>query len=155
MLVLGDIPRKFGLSISLLERLHQTYSTSDLFKNAAKSHSDTLLNNYRCHRALLSLPSYLFYDSALLTKAESNAQLHPKAGFPLHFVCSSLESIKCEVRDNIYESEAEIVLEEVAKYVSEWPREWGGKDLTSICVMTATADQVSVTKNSKFKLIIL
>ena len=127
-----------------MERLHQTYNLSDRLKNAANSHSATLLNNYRCHRALLSLPSYLFYDSALLSKAESNAQLHPKAEFPLHFICSSLESIKCGVQDNSYESEAEILLDEVMSYVSEWPREWGKKDLSSICIMTATADQVSM-----------
>ena len=144
MLVLGEKPRKYGLSLSLLERLHQTYNSSDRLKNASHSHSATLLNNYRCHRALLSLPSYLFYDSALLTKAESNAQLHPKAGFPLHFICSSLESIKCEVQDNSYVNEAEILVEEVVNYVSEWPREWGNKDLSSICIMTATADQVSM-----------
>ena len=145
MLVLGEKPRKFGLSLSLLERLHHTYNSSDHLKDAANSHSATLLTNYRCHRALLSLPSYLFYDSVLLTKAESNAQLHPKAEFPLHFICSSLESISCEVQDNSYESEAEILLEEVVNYVSEWPREWGEKDLTSVCIMTATADQVSMT----------
>ena len=146
LLVLGDEARDNGLKLSLLERLHGIYNSSPL-KHYSETHCATLLNNYRCHGALLSLPSYLFYNSALVTKAQSNAQLHPMCSeFPLHFICSSLNDEMLEVKEGTNEMEAEILLGEVMKYCSSWPvYEWGGRvNLSSVCIMTATSNQVSL-----------
>ena len=146
LLVLGTEARENGLKTSLLERLHDIYNSSPL-KTYSETHCATLLNNYRCHRALLSLPSYLFYNSALVTKAQSNTQLHPMcSGFPLHFICSSLDDKVLEVKEGTNETEAEILLDDVTKYISSWPvHEWGSHvDLSSVCIMTATSNQVSL-----------
>ena len=144
LLVLGDEARDNGLKVSLLERLHAIYnsSPSDFL---SETYCATLLNNYRCHRALLSLPSYLFYNSSLVAMPQSDAQLHPMCSdFPLHFICSSLNDEVLEVKEGINNMEAEILLDEVVKYVSSWPvHEWGCPDLSSLCIMTATSDQVS------------
>ena len=145
LLVLGDEARDNGLKLSLLERLHGIYN-SPPFKHYSETHCATLLNNYRCHGALLSLPSYLFYNSALVTKAQSSAQLHPMcADFPLHFICSSLDDEILEVKEGTNELEAEILLSEVTKYISSWPVEWGCHvNLSSVCIITATTNQVSL-----------
>ena len=142
MLVLGDIPREHGLKLSLLERLHQRYRDEKLAEFSMK-HTASLLTNYRCHHALLSLPSYLFYDSALITAAKSATCLHPKARFPLHFICSSLADDIWEIRDSKNELEASLLLKEALKYIDEWPTlELEDKDLQNICIMAATANQV-------------
>ena len=142
MLVLGDEAREHGLKLSLLERLHQKYRDEKLAEFSMK-HTASLLTNYRCHHALLSLPSYLFYDSALVTAAKSATCLHPKAGFPLHFICSSLADDIKKIKDSKNELEASLLLKEVLKYIDEWPTlEWEDKDPQKVCIMAATANQV-------------
>ena len=142
MLVLGDKAIENGLSVSLLERLQKTY-TNEKFLEFSSKHSASLITNFRCHHALLSLPSNLFYDSALISSAKSATQLHPKANFPLHFICSSLADDVLEIVESKHELEATLLLMEALKYVSEWPTlEWGEKHLQKICIITATADQV-------------
>ena len=140
VLVLGEKAREYGLKLSLLERLHRQYSKFE----ASKLHCITLSTNFRCHHALLSLPSYLFYGSTLLTAAEATTQLHPDAGYPIHFICSSIDNNILQIKDSINETEANFVLSEVRKYVEDWPEvEWGPKNLEDICVVAATANQVS------------
>ncbi|XP_019856644.1 PREDICTED: uncharacterized protein LOC109585133 [Amphimedon queenslandica] len=139
LLVLGELAIKNGLSLSLLERLYTVYNDERLI-DASLVHSATLLTNFRCHHALLSLPSYLFYDSSLITAAEAVTHLHPEAKYPLHFICSNLTEEK-EIRANSNEFEVIKLLEELSKYVKSWPNEWGKKDLSKICVMTTTAHQ--------------
>ena len=140
---MGDTAIKHGLNVSLLERLHLKYSQKTFYQ-FSKTHCATLLTNYRCHHALLSLPSYLFYQSALITVAEASASLHPKAKYPVHFLCSNLNN-ETEVTESINMIEIELLLQEVLKYVNDWPTtEWGDKDLSKICVMATTANQVRV-----------
>ena len=140
---MGDIAIKHGLSISLLERLHLKYSQKTLYQ-FSETHCATLLTNFRCHHALLSLPSYLFYQSALITVAEASASLHPKAKYPVHFICSNLSN-ETKVAECINVTEIDLLLQEVLKYVNDWPAtEWGEKDLSKICVMATTANQVYV-----------
>ena len=142
MLVLGDMARENGLNLSLLERLHQIYRDEKLAESSMK-HTASLLTNYRCHHALLSLPSYLFYDSALITAAKSATCLHPKTRFPLHFICSSLADDIWEIRDSKNDLEASLLLKEALKYINEWPTlEWEDKNLQKVCIMAATANQV-------------
>ena len=124
--------------MSLLERLHKQYKRIP----CAETHCATLLNNYRCHKVLLSLPSYLFYNSALVTKAEKDAQLHPIDKTPLHFICSDLDDSTIEVVKSNNHKELQMLLDTAVKYTSPWPDEWGPKDLSTICIMTATGNQV-------------
>ena len=148
MLVLGELAIKNGLSQSLLERLYTVYNDERL-TDASSVHSATLLTNFRCHHAILSLPSYLFYDSALITAAEAVTHLHPQAKYPLHFICSELSEAK-EVHTNTNQFEVTLLLQEISKYINvkSWPNQWGEMDLSKICVMTTTAHQAS--QNSIF-----
>ena len=140
--VLGEKARENGLKYSLLERLYTIYSKEELVE-ASQTHCATLLTNFRSHHALLSLPSYLFYSSALMTVAEATTQLHPDAGHPLHFICTSLDQQVLEVSESINRREIELILDEVNKYVDNWPyKEWGEKNLSDICIMATTANQV-------------
>lgn len=142
LLVLGNEAQKHGLKVSLLERLHKRYMEIP----GAQAHCVALLKNYRCHKALLSLPSYLFYNSALVAKADVATHLHPKDHFPLQFICSNLDDSITEVSCSINRKEANLLLREVLKYVSDWPEhEWGHKDLSTICIMTATSNQVCIS----------
>ena len=142
ILVLGEMARDNGLKCSLLERLYTLYSTERLEKSS-ETHCATLLTNFRSHHALLSLPSYLFYSSALMTVAKATTQLHPDAGYPLHFICSSLDQQVLEVSESSNRREIELVLDEVKKYVDNWAyEEWGEKNLSDICIMATTANQV-------------
>ena len=142
LLVLGNEARENGLKDSLLERLHQMYTTNHLYP-AAQKHCATLLTNYRAHNALLSLPSYLFYNSTLVTAADANHQLHPAAAYPLYFVCSEFDSSITAVSESKNLLEADILLEELVKYVSNWPIEWGLEDLSTVGIIATTPDQVS------------
>ena len=92
-------------------------------------HRATLLTNYRCSHALLSLPSYLFYNSALVTEAKSS---HSKA---LHFICSSLGNDSLEVA--VSQNEADDLLEYLEKY-----QQTHGWEPRSVCIMAATGNQV-------------
>lgn len=140
MLVLGEAAIKNGLGQSLLERLHTAYNDESL-ADASTTHCATLLTNFRCHHAILSLPSYLFYDSSLITAAEAVTHLHPQATYPLYFICSDLSNRK-EVHDNKFE--VTLLLQKMDKFVQNWPKEWGIKDLSKICMMTTTSHQVSL-----------
>ena len=142
MLVLGEDPLKYGLGQSLLERLHNLYSTQT--HTNAEHHCATLIHNYRCHHSLLALPSYLFYHSALIANRDPSKQalLHPKTSYALHFICSSLDDTIVEVQDSTNREEAVLLLEAAAKYIKKWPPEWGNRKMKTVCVMATTANQV-------------
>ena len=57
--MLGKVPRENGLADSLLVRLRNLYSSLGA---ASQAHQSELLINYRCHPAIVRLPSRLFYD---------------------------------------------------------------------------------------------
>ena len=143
ILVLGEKARENGLKCSLLERLYTIYSNEELLE-ASQTHCATLLTNFRSHHALLSLPSYLFYSSALMTVAEATTQLHLDAGYPLHFICSSLDQEVLEVGSS-NKAETYLILNEVLKFVRSWPEKaWGETNLNDICIIATTANQVYV-----------
>ena len=132
--------REYGLKMSILERLHEAYTSPELYEHS-KLHRMTLLINYRCHHGLLSLPSYLFYESALYTKAEASMFTHPSAG-SLNFICSSLNNEVKIIKESSNNLEATLVLDEVLKYMKNMPPECS---IENICVMAATANQVIKT----------
>ena len=87
-----------GLDISLLERLiTRPLYCRDEHKFADHGCYDPLLvtkliNNYRSHPSLLSLPSAIFYDAELkefgdkkITESLCEWEMLPKKGFPLLF----------------------------------------------------------------------
>ena len=127
------------MKCSLLERLQALYSNED----APSTHCATLLTNFRSHHSLLSLASYLFYGSTLVTAAEAVFHLHPDSKHPLHFVCSGLDEFT-EVNDSKDLLEAELILKVAEKYIKNWPIEWGNENSKDICVMAATACQVFI-----------
>lgn len=135
MLVLGDEARDNGLKLSLLERLQMEY---EKIGESAKEYLLTLSTNYRCHKSILAIPNQLFY-SGLTSKAQK-ADPHPKALYPLLFICSNLTSDACSP-----DIEASVLLEQVNLFVQHWPsnnRSWGNYDLKKIAIVTSTYPQV-------------
>ena len=144
--MLGSDPQQYGLHQSLLERLYTLYDCQQ--STVIDNHRASLIINYRCHRSLLALPSYLFYNSALITNniAEKQAHLHPDTTFSLQFICSSLDEKIFTVDESTNRQEAVFLLDATAKFVNNWPSEWGRKDLSKVCIMAATANQVCFPK---------
>lgn len=79
-----------GLGISYLERLFER----DLYRNEVEGFVTKLVRNYRCHQAILDLPSKLFYSGELLACKEEDCDLQqmitglrllPNEGFPVLF----------------------------------------------------------------------
>lgn len=134
MLVLGDEAHNSGLKLSLIERLQIEY---EKISGPANDYSLTLSTNYRCHKDILAIPHQLFYKG--LKSKPLKAVLHPKAPYPLIFVCSSLTSNMCTA-----EVEARILLEQVQIFAgNNWPHhEWGEYDPNSVAVVTANRPQV-------------
>ena len=142
MLVLGEEARRHGLSTSLLERLHNHFTEMGQLSSVF-----SLLQNYRSHNSLLSLPSALFYRSTLQCNVP-DAKAHPLAPFPLVFVCSSIEDISSANAVGTDEKEAETLVREVKRYVCKsWPEEWGKRcePPGQVCIMTPSATQVRVS----------
>ncbi|KAJ4827934.1 putative RNA helicase sde3 [Turnera subulata] len=79
----------FGLGKSYLERLFE----SKVYSDEEKGFLTKLVKNYRCHRAILDLPSKLFYNAELLACKEDtsssilgNADFLPNKEFPVLFI---------------------------------------------------------------------
>ena len=137
LLVLGEVAQRYGLATSLLERLHDLYMS---LGEPAQKHVASLLTNHRSQSGILMLPSSLFYGSILQCRTRDKP--HPLAAYPLHFVCTSLKQIKSNSQ-SVSLLEATTLLHNVKKFVDLWPeRMWGEKDLTKVCIMSPSADQV-------------
>ena len=137
LLVLGEEAKTYGLATSLLERLHDQYME---LGEPAEKYMASLLTNYRSQSGILMLPSSLFYGSTLQCRTRDKP--HPLAAYPLHFICTSLKQIKSTSRSED-QLEAVTILNQVKKFVDKWPLKlWGPKDLTKICIMSPSADQV-------------
>ena len=143
LLVLGEEAQDNGLNKSLLERLQNLYKkTPHMSSHCCAS----LLTNYRCHKEIVQFSSSLFYEESLQCQVPDGVA-HPAAPFPLLFVCSSVDESVQLISDDKNENEARIVLEQVSKFVRDWPvyiPEWGKKDLNKICIVTNTRSQVSI-----------
>ena len=134
--VLGEESRKNGLKFSLQERLQQLYTKQG---GLALKHMTSLNTNYRCHERIVQIPNKLFYESKIQA-CPLNALAHPRAEFPLLFVCSSLTTeVDCEF-------EAKLLMKYFEDFMllDNWPTDrWGEKDLRKICLVTASRFQVS------------
>ena len=133
--MLGDEARQSGFKLSLLERLQAEY---EKIGGPARDYLVTLSTNYRCHKDILAIPHALFY-SGLKSKAQK-ADPHPKAPYPLLFICTNLTSNVCSP-----EIEAEVLLSQVNFFIQHWPSDssWGNYELNKIAVVTSTRPQVS------------
>jgi ATP-dependent exoDNAse (exonuclease V) beta subunit len=129
---LGEEARENGLKYSLLERLQDIYEKCG--DNALK-HMVSLNTNYRCHEEIVTIPNKLFYES-MIKICPQNAITHPETEYPLVFVCSSLMP---GVDRNL---EAEVILSEARKFVTNWPENWAEQDLSKIALVTASQTQV-------------
>ena len=131
--MLGEEARENGLKYSLLERLQVLYNKCG---GQALDHIVSLNTNYRCHPDIMKIPNQLFYENKIKPCLEE-VYHHPDAVFPLLFICSSVSS----AADNVME--AQLLLQQVEKFaVHSWPSNWGERDLTQICLVTASRIQV-------------
>ena len=132
-----------GLGVSILKRLYECYQGTEL----VKTHSFTLLTNYRCHPTILTLSSSLFYEHTLLSRSTSKP--HPLAPYPLVFACTSFEDHGLESLPGVDEQEANLIVNKVLEFYDHWMNHWeelqiaAGRVL-SIGVLASTKDQVSV-----------
>ena len=71
---------------------------------------------------------------------------HPEAKFPLVFVCSELTSPSLPTESQVNEPEGKVIIEQLEKYCSGWPKDsWGAKlDPSQICVMSPSRTQVRI-----------
>ena len=138
--MLGKEAQEHGLATSLLERLHNQYIK---LGEVTEKHLASLLTNHRSQSGILMLPSSLFYGSTLQCRTKDKP--HPLASYPLQFICTSLKQAKSSPHSTD-KLEAETLLNQVRRFVNQWPeKQWGRKDLSRICIMSPSADQVCNT----------
>ncbi|XP_041656201.1 putative helicase mov-10-B.2 [Cheilinus undulatus] len=85
--------QKYGMGVSLLERLMKNFSVYQREEGIYNNHFVTkLLHNYRSHPAILEIPNELFYDRELVASADEMLRISycrwphlPKRDFPLIF----------------------------------------------------------------------
>ncbi len=135
LLVLGEEARENGLKYSLLERLLKLYKSQNL-ADFAKYHMFDLNVNYRCHANIMNIPNKLFYSSKIIPMPV-DALSHPRAPFPLIFVCSSLSH---EAEPWL---EARVLLDILEDMViRSWPSSWGPTNLHDVALIAASRTQV-------------
>ena len=140
--VYSHFARDWGLKRSLPERLFDHYYQSE---TQLGCNVEFLTRNYRCHPDILQFPSYNFYGGeegkdGLIACSEEAA--HPRLGPLLFFSVYGVE----EALQNSYinEYEANEVVKRVKELSDDWPVEWGGKDLSTIGVISAYMTQVEL-----------
>lgn len=134
--MLGENAIQYGLADSLVVRLYNHYNNSEELCR----HVFNLLVNYRSHEAIMRLPSNLFYSSTVVSK--SNSKLHPSTCYPLHFVCTSLDDSTFQNISDIDYNEADVVINEAKKYTNPWPKQWGKREKSSVCIVASNRNQV-------------
>ena len=133
LLVLGEEARKYGLKVSLLERLWAHYKT---FGEKSKYLQANLTHNYRCHHLILKFASDMFYKSTV--QPSSVTYTIPTChGFPypLVFVCTGIEEIH-SYDNSVNEKEANILM----KILDQQLRNEGKR--IKVCIMSSSRSQV-------------
>ena len=128
--MLGEGPQRYGLGMSLFERLHSQYKA---FGSIANNYVVSLNCNYRCHADLMELSSSLFYDPPLVSRAD--VKCHPSAPYPLKFICSSFSNVIATNPES--QSEASLILDEVKEVLK-----YGDWDVRDVCIMAPSLNQV-------------
>ena len=114
---LSETARENGLGESLLERLFSHYKeTND--GCMTKTHTSSLLTNYRCHASILMLASSLFYECALLSQNKREA--HPNAPYPLVFLCTSVKKDEFSTCSPENEEEAKLLISKMIEFIQTW-----------------------------------
>ncbi|CAI8034252.1 Probable helicase with zinc finger domain [Geodia barretti] len=148
MLVLGEEPQKYGLSVSLLERLYDLYQ--DL-GDVAKPYCAHLSTNFRCHSAILNLARQVAYKTTLRCNVP-DLSAHPDAPFPLLFVCTSLDHNVKETKDSLSKVEVNAALNKASQIFMKWPDStWGKRDLREICFLSPCRGQVTLARDIRDK----
>ena len=114
-----------------------------------------LYSNYRCHRNILGLATRLFYgglpdsnaayDEAIREIAQAKDQSTHPDFHPFGFVALSPgNAVQQGGRDGSYfnAAEATVIVAYLRRIVERWPEEWGGRDLSEICVVSSESMQV-------------
>lgn len=133
--VVSDKARDNGLGSSLLERLFDWYKRTT--GQLTKSHTATLLTNYRCHPSILMMASSLFYEGTLVSRSSSEA--HPLAPYPIVFVCTSMNQNGFENCPTENVEEALLLINKMIEYIISWPRE---APVDPIGLLASTKQQV-------------
>ena len=136
-MVLGDLAKSNGMSISLLQRLEKLYKCCGGDSNIA-----TLSINYRCHPAILELVGNLFYDGKIKwNKEEPPPATHRNFQYPLVFVCSSIEEDVTSSSDRD-ENEANAIYQKVGEAAKGCPSSWAKHPTSDFFVISPTEEQV-------------
>ena len=134
--VFSEKARDNGLGESILERLFSYYKAKKHL-SLVKTHTSTLLTNYRCHPSILMLASSLFYECTLLS--ETKRETHPKAPYPLVFACTSVSQNSYSDCHPESEEEAKLLISKLVEFI----RTWENPPKEQIGVLASTKQQVS------------
>ena len=133
--MLSETACKNGLGESILERLFSHYKAKKHL-SLIKTHTSTLLTNYRCHPSILMLASSLFYECTLLSQTIRN--IHPKAPYPLVFACTSVSQNSYRNCHPENEEEAKLLVNKLVEFIQTWPN----PHKEQIGVLASTKQQV-------------
>ena len=137
LLVLGDLPKKNGLNVSLLQRLEKQYSLCGGQQSIA-----TLSTNYRCHPEILNLVGKLFYNSSIKwNDYETPPVTHRRFPYPLVFVCSSLDEDVISSSD-CTEHEADVIVQKTLEVAKGCPSSWSKQPMSEFFVISPCEEQV-------------
>ena len=133
--MLGKVPQEDGLATSLLERLCQLYASL-----GRSNYIASLCTNYRCHKNLLDLSSFLFYRQSQLIAA-GNVRLVNGYNYALKFVSSGTVCGERPI-DGTSGVEAQILLAELCQVKQKsLPKQMFNED---ICIMAVNRRQVTI-----------
>jgi hypothetical protein len=144
LLVLGDEARKHGLKTSLLERLKDRYSA---IGERTRYLQANLMENYRCHKDIISFASQMFYMSCVKPSALTSSIKIPYGfSYPMVFVCTSIEQ-KQFCTDCTSEAEADILMNMLSGHIK-----LGG--VIRVSVMSSSRGQVCFYEHNSCKFVL-
>lgn len=140
LLVLGDLPQRNGLNVSLLERLQKHYESCNGGQNIA-----SLSTNYRCHPEILNLVGKLFYNSGIRwNDDEDPPAVHRNFSYPLLFVCSSVDE-DVSLSSDCDKNEADIIVHKATEVAMGCPSSWTKPPMSQFFVTSPCEEQVIVS----------
>ncbi|XP_019859428.1 PREDICTED: probable helicase with zinc finger domain [Amphimedon queenslandica] len=145
ILVLGEEAKKFGLNVSLLQRLLGKYEE---IGSGATRYVTKLSVNYRSHNSLIELPN-LFYENLEINPDKEFQKCSGPTGY--RFVSANSRLVEHYDDPDQQGVEARIVLEQVRKYLDKMkqinpkfnPRH-------DVCIITSTRKQLNRIRSMAF-----